>query len=62
MAELNILRNSMVGRHTKSLIKKKMINLREKELDYSYEKMNSGEYAGAYWLASFAKYALIKYK
>ena len=26
--------------------------------NYSYNKMDSGEYAGAHWLASFAVYAL----
>ena len=26
--------------------------------NYSYEKMDSGEYAGAHWLASFAVYAV----
>uniref|UniRef100_UPI003216F911 DUF2891 domain-containing protein n=1 Tax=uncultured Draconibacterium sp. TaxID=1573823 RepID=UPI003216F911 len=37
-----------------------MINLAEKHFLYSYEKMDSGEYAGAHWLASFATYALQK--
>lgn len=35
-----------------------MIDLGEKHFNYSYEKMDSGEYAGAHWLASFATYAL----
>ncbi len=38
----------------------KMISLGEKHFMFSYEKMDSGEYAGAHWLASFAAYALIK--
>ncbi len=36
----------------------KMINLGIRHFNYSYEKMDSGEYAGAHWLASFATYAL----
>ena len=39
----------------------KMFELGEKHFNYSYEKMDSGEYAGAHWLASFATYALIKH-
>ncbi len=39
---------------------KKMIDLGIDHFNYSYEKMDSGEYAGAHWLASFATYALIK--
>ncbi len=38
----------------------KMIDLGIEHFNYSYEKMDSGEYAGAHWLASFALYALIK--
>lgn len=38
----------------------KMINLANKHFEYSYKKMDSGEYAGAHWLASFALYALLK--
>ncbi|SNR42071.1 Protein of unknown function [Lutibacter agarilyticus] len=37
-----------------------MINLANKHFDYSYKKMDSGEYAGAHWLASFALYAILK--
>ncbi len=37
-----------------------MINLGNKHFDYSYKKMDSGEYAGAHWLASFALYAILK--
>lgn len=43
-----------------SLQNTKMIELADKHFHYSYEKMDSGEYAGAHWLASFAVYALIK--
>ena len=43
----------------KSLNNQKMIDLGIQHFDYSYEKMDSGEYAGAHWLASFALYALI---
>ena len=39
----------------------KMIDLGENHFNYSYDSMDSGEYAGAHWLASFATYALIKY-
>jgi len=38
----------------------KMLNLANKHFDYSYKKMDSGEYAGAHWLASFALYAILK--
>jgi hypothetical protein len=41
-----------------SLENKKMIELGIRHFNYSYEKMDSGEYAGAHWLASFATYAL----
>lgn len=40
----------------------KMLNLANKHFDYSYSKMDSGEYAGAHWLASFALYAVLKSK
>jgi hypothetical protein len=43
-----------------SLENKKMIDLGIQHFNYSYEKMDSGEYAGAHWLASFATYALKK--
>ncbi|WP_167609026.1 DUF2891 domain-containing protein [Maribellus sediminis] len=43
-----------------SLNNQKMIDLGIQHFNYSYEKMDSGEYAGAHWLASFAVYALIK--
>ena len=44
----------------KALNNQKMIDLGVQHFNYSYEKMDSGEYAGAHWLASFALYALIK--
>lgn len=40
----------------------KMMKLGVAHFNYSYEKMDSGEYAGAHWLASFATYALTKYE
>jgi len=45
----------------KGLNNQKMIDLGVSHFNYSYEKMDSGEYAGAHWLASFATYALEKY-
>jgi hypothetical protein len=44
----------------KALDNEKMINLANKHFQYSYEKMDSGEYAGAHWLASFGLYAILK--
>jgi hypothetical protein len=38
----------------------RMVNLANKHFEYSYTKMDSGEYAGAHWLASFALYAILK--
>lgn len=46
----------------KALKNQKMIELGENHFRYSYEKMDSGEYAGAHWLASFATFALVKYQ
>lgn len=43
-----------------SLKNKKMILLADKHFNYSYQKMDIGEYAGAHWLATFALYALLK--
>jgi hypothetical protein len=43
-----------------ALDNKKMIQLANKHFEYSYKKMDSGEYAGAHWLASFALYAILK--
>jgi len=42
----------------KALNNQKMIDLGTEHFNYSYEKMDSGEYAGAHWLASFALYAM----
>ncbi len=44
----------------KALNNQRMIDLGEKHFNYSYEKMDSDEYTGAHWLASFATYALTK--
>lgn len=41
-----------------ALKNQKMIDLGVEHFNYSYEKMDSGEYAGAHWLASFAVFAL----
>ncbi len=38
----------------------KMLALAKEHFDFSYTKMDSGEYAGAHWLASFAAYAIVK--
>lgn len=43
-----------------ALQNQKMIELGIQHFNYSFEKMDSGEYAGAHWLASFATYALMK--
>ncbi|WP_297092284.1 DUF2891 domain-containing protein [uncultured Draconibacterium sp.] len=43
-----------------ALKNQKLIDLADAHFNYSFEKMDSGEYAGAHWLASFAVYALIK--
>lgn len=42
----------------KGLNNQKMIDMGTTHFNYSYEKMDSGEYAGAHWLASFALVAL----
>ena len=44
----------------RSLKNDKMLALAKAHFDYSYTKMDSGEYAGAHWLASFATYAIVK--
>jgi len=41
-----------------ALNNQKMIDLGTEHFNYSYEKMDSGEYAGAHWLASFALVAI----
>lgn len=43
----------------KKLDNTKMTNLANKHFNASYNKMDSGEYAGAHWLASFALHALL---
>ena len=43
-----------------ALNNKKMLQLANQHVAYSYTKMDSGEYAGAHWLASFALYATLK--
>ncbi|MBL4939977.1 MAG: DUF2891 domain-containing protein [Lutibacter sp.] len=43
-----------------ALNNEKMIHLANKHFEYSYKKMDAGEYAGAHWLASFALYAVLK--
>ena len=43
-----------------ALNNQRLIDFADAHFNYSYEKMDSGEYAGAHWLASFATYALIK--
>ena len=37
-----------------------MTQLAQQHFDFSYDKMDAGEYAGSHWLASFAAYALLK--
>ncbi|PCI34886.1 MAG: hypothetical protein COB60_05030 [Flavobacteriaceae bacterium] len=44
----------------KGLENKEMIALGTAHFNHSYKKMDSGEYAGAHWLASFALYALLE--
>lgn len=46
----------------KTLENKKMIDFAIEHFNYSYEKMDSDEYAGTHWLASFATNALIESK
>lgn len=43
-----------------ALHNQQMMELGNEHFNFSYDKMDSGEYAGAHWLASFATYALIK--
>jgi hypothetical protein len=43
-----------------ALDNKAMIDLANEHFSYSYEMMDSGEYAGTHWLASFALYAVLK--
>jgi hypothetical protein len=44
----------------KALQNDKIIQLGNQHFNYSYSKMNTKEYAGAHWLASFALYAMIE--
>jgi len=44
----------------KGLKNDQMIALGKQHFEHSYKKMDSGEYAGAHWLASFALYALLE--
>jgi len=37
-----------------------LINAGTEHFNFSYEKLDSGEYMGSHWLASFATYALLK--
>jgi len=57
---LNFSRAWCIYEIGKALNNKKMINLANKHFQYSYKKMDSGEYAGAHWLASFGLYAILK--
>lgn len=44
----------------KALYNENLIASANEHFKFSYEKIDSGEYAGEHWLASFAAYALIK--
>ncbi|MDX1830061.1 MAG: DUF2891 domain-containing protein [Lutibacter sp.] len=44
----------------KTLHNEDLIQLGNQHFNYSYSKMDTGEYAGAHWLASFALYAILK--
>jgi len=44
----------------KGLNNAQIIALGKQHFNHSYKKMDSGEYAGAHWLASFALYALLE--
>lgn len=46
----------------KGLDNEMMQALAKEHFEFSYEKMDVGEYAGSHWLASFAAYALLKGK
>lgn len=43
-----------------ALENEKMITLAKTHFDYSYAKLDTGEYAGSHWLASFALHAILK--
>ena len=55
---LNFSRSWCLFEMGEALNNQKMIDLGVQHFNYSYEKMDSGEYAGAHWLASFALYSL----
>jgi hypothetical protein len=44
----------------KSMNNQGMIDLGTEHFNYSYEKMDAGEYMGSHWLASFVVYTLVK--
>jgi len=44
----------------KSLENQHLLDSANRHLNFSYQKIDSGEYAGTHWLASFAAYALTK--
>ena len=48
------------ARTLQSLFEKEMLQQLFDTFAASYNKMDSGEYAGAHWLASFALYALVE--
>lgn len=48
-----------LGKHLEN---DKMVDLANQHFNASYTKMDSGEYAGAHWLASFALYAILQAK
>ncbi len=45
-----------------ALNNQKMLKLAESHFQYSFEKMDTEEYMGSHWLASFATYAMTKYR
>ncbi|WP_036599217.1 DUF2891 domain-containing protein [uncultured Olleya sp.] len=55
---LNFSRAWCLNQIGQTLNNKKMLTLANTHFNASYSKMDSGEYAGAHWLASFALYAL----
>jgi hypothetical protein len=44
----------------KSMNNQGIIDLGTEHFNYSYEKMDAGEYMGSHWLASFVVYTLVK--
>ncbi len=55
---LNFSRTWCLYQIGKALNNNKMIALANTHFNDSYSKMDTGEYAGAHWLASFALHAL----